>query len=336
MKILRVFREGDVTDTHPALTKELKRRYDYTEVSFSDDMEDEERAEVIRNYDVLLTSWGSPKVPDCLAENPGNLKYLCNIVGGMRGWISETLVNSPYLQVSNWGDAPGFGIAEGAFALLMTMLKEIPVYINHAKEGNFGMPQRSRQGTLYGTNVGIYGVGAIGKRFIDMLRPFGSHIYAFDPFVETMPEGVIRVKSLDELCNQSQILVIHAPLTDDTRGSITKEHLASLPDGGIVINTARGAILDQDALLEELRSGRLRAGLDVMVPEGQDMPERDDPIRHAENVVFTAHHVGGAPWNDNPEKLNLAEEICLRNLEHFHNNEPLEFKMTPERYKRST
>ncbi len=336
MKILRVFREGDANDAHPALTKELKRRYDYTELSFPDSMTEEERAEVIQEYDVLLTSWGSPRVPDCLAEEPGNLKYLCNIVGGMRHWISETLVNSPYLQVSNWGDAPGFGIAEGAFALMMTMLKEIPVYINHAKSGAFGMPERSRQGTLYGTNVGIYGVGAIGRRFIEMLRPFEAKIYAYDPFVETMPEGVTRTENLDELCNQSQILVIHAPLTEDTRGSITKDHLASLPDGGIVINTARGAILDQDALLEELRSGRLRAGLDVMVPEGQDMPESGDPIRQAENVVFTAHHVGGCPWNHNVEKLDIAEEICLRNLEHFRNNEPLEFQMTPERYKRST
>lgn len=336
MKIIQAFSESKPEDSHPQLTKQLKKNYDYTEVTFSDSSTEEEKASVIRNYDVLLTSWNSPVVPSCLAEEPGNLRYICNITGEMRRYVCEELVASPHLQITTWGDAPSYPVAEGAFALLMTMLKEIPMYINHAKNGGFGMPEGSRQGTLYRMPVGIYGVGAIGRRFIEMLRPFGAEVYAYDPFVPQMPNGVRKVDSLEELCRRSKILVVHAPLTEETKGSITKEYLALLPDGGIVINTARGGVFDQDALLTEVRSGRLRAGLDVMVPAGQDMPDADDPIRSAENVVFTAHHVGMAPWGKDADQLEPMHEICLRNLDHFRSGEALEFVMTPERYRRST
>ncbi len=232
-----------------------------------------EYAKVIRDYDVFLTKWHSPHIPTELANDPGKLRYICNITGELSKWINNEIIESPYITVTNWGDAPAFWVAEGAFALLMAVLKDIP-------------------------------------------------------------DGVTMVDSLEALFGFSQILVIHAALTEATRGSVTKELLAMLPDGGIVINTSRSQIVDHQALREELLSGRLRAGLDVT--GDRDMPDLDDPIRQLDNVIFTGHHIYLGDWCKNPDALDFASVNCLENLARFQKGEPLKFVMTPERYRLST
>ena len=316
------------------LMRAIKEKYDYEEVVFPPEMDEEEKAEIIRQYDVLLTCWQSPHVPNSLAENPGNLKYICNITGEMRRWIDPELVASPKLVVTNWGDAPAYGVAEGAFALLMATLKEIPVFVRSARENGFGIPEGIRLGSLYGTKIGIFGMGVIGRKFVEFLRPFEPRIYAYDPFVTQMPEGVTRMDTLEELFDVAQIMVIHAGLTEQTRGIVTGDLLSRLPDGGIIINTARGAIIEREALEKEILSGRLRGGLDVLAPK--DMPEVDSPLRTSENCVLSAHHISGTYWGVDPEMLTFTDRNCLDNLARFEAGEPLKFVMTPERYALST
>lgn len=316
------------------LMKAIHEKYDCDEVVLPENYTEEEYAELIRKYDVLLTMWSSPHVPNELANNPGNLKYICNITGEMTKWIDAEIINSPYLTVTNWGDAPAFGIAEGAFALLMAVMKDIPLHIRSTHNNNTIHPEGDRQATLYNKRIGIYGMGVIGKKFVEFLKPFQPIIYAFDPFAKDIPEGVTMVDSLDALFDIAQIMVIHAGLTDATRGSVTKELLAKLPDGGIVINTARGQIIDWEAMRQELLSNRLRAGLDVVTAE--NMPDVDDPVRFLDNVIFTAHHVGSKSWAIDPTELDITSKNCLDNLERYAKGEPLRFIMTPERYSRST
>lgn len=325
--------------TNDPLIKEIRKRYGLDEVVLEKNYDPAEYAALLRNYDVILTSWGAPAIPDELAANPGNLKYLCHITGEMRGQISEALVNSPYLTVTNWGDAPAYGVAEGAFALLMTMVKDLPLHIKNAAANNLATMAENRQTTLYKRKIGIYGMGVIAKRFIEFLRPFCPIIYGYDPYAKDIPEGVIMVDSLEELFGNAQIMVIHAAWTKETEGSVTKELLAMLPDGGIIINTARGQIIDWPALRAEILSNRLRAGLDVVADPGNiydGMPRADDPVRLCDNVIFTAHHASYGDWCVDPEELNFADLNCLENLEQFSKGEPLKFVMTPARYALST
>ena len=330
----RELREKLAYSENSPLIREIKARYDYTDVVFGPEMTEEEKAAIIREYDVVMTMWCSPRIPDCLAENPGKLKYICNITGEMTKWISYELVASPNLVVTNWGDAPAYDVAEGAFALLMSVLRDIPVFLRGAREKHFGAPTGVRTGSLLNTRVGIFGMGVIGRKFVEFLRPFQPRIYAYDPYVSRMPEGVMAVDSLEELCSTAKILVIHAGLTDRTRGVISGDLLARLPDGGVLINTARGAIVDQQALERELVSGRLRAGLDVMYPS--DMPPEDSPLRNLDNCILTAHAIGTITWGRSPEDLDMASRNCLDNLERFAAGAELNFIMTPERYQRST
>lgn len=340
MKILKLYaKEADryiSYGTESPLMKEIKSLYDCDEVVLQEGCPEHEYADMIREYDILLTMWNSPHVPNELADRPGKLRYICNITGEVARWIDKEIIESPYITVTNWGNAPAFGIAEGALALLLAVMKNIPSYIKAAREewSEDDIPYAATQASLYQKRIGIYGIGAIGSKFIELLKPFEPIIYGYDPFAAVIPEKVTMVNSLEELFDMSQIVVIHAGLNDATRGSVTGELLAKLPDGGIIINTARGQIVDYEALKAELMSGRLRAGLD-MVTE-RNMPKQEDPIRMLDNVILSSHHIGVGKWGVDPEALDIAAVNCLDNLARYSRGEELKFVISPSKYKIST
>jgi phosphoglycerate dehydrogenase-like enzyme len=222
-------------------------------------------------------------------------------------------------------------------ALLMSVMKNIrPLgkLIESGYWGAGGLPFTS----LNKLRVGIYGMGAIGRKFVEYIMPYKPALSGFDPYVgdDNWPASVQRVAKLEALFEGIDCLVIHAGLSDETRRTVTAELLSKLPDGGIVINTARGGIIDQSALMEALRAGRLRAGLDVLdSPEAGDMLLLNDPARTYPNLVLTCHHVGSGTWPQ-AEKLELYHEIALDNIRRFIAGEPLMFVMDLDRFYRST
>jgi len=338
VKILKTYKSEDdkyiAYGTNSPLLREIRKNYDLDEVVLGPDYNESEYAELIRQYDVLLTMWRSPHVPNELTKNPGKLKLVCNITGTVRGWIDEDIALCPDITLTNWGDAPAYGVAEGALALLLSIMKDIPLSIEHAQNNGMAAHPDRKPTSLYKLPVGIYGMGAIARKFVDMLRPFMPELYAFDPYVNEMPEGVTKVKTLEELFTVSRAVVIHAGLSPETKGSVTKELLALLPDGAIIVNTARGAIIDTEALIAELETGRLRAGLDVLSPN--DWPDENAPIRQMKNVIMTGHFIANPIWGVDPEKLDFTALNCLENLKLFSEGKPLKFVMDPERYRRSS
>ena len=180
----------------------------------------------------------------------------------------------------------------------------------------------------------LQGCGAIGSRFVEMMKPFKPECLVFDPYASDLPEICERVDSLDALFDRSEAVVIWAGLNDDTTGSVTAELLARLPDHGIIINAARGDIIDQDALFAELKSGRLRAGLDVLA--GSDGITADHEARKWPNLILTCHDINAAPWPERPPSLGDGERIALDNLKRFVAGEPLRFVMDEQRYLLST
>lgn len=296
------------------------------------ELTEEARAELIRAHDVLLTIWGSSPVPEQIARNPGRLSYICNISGGIRGWIPLSIIEAG-IPVTNWGDAIAADVAEAAFTLLLASLKELLPQQLAVRSGGWHRHNR-RVGMMYGLSIGIYGMGVIGRKFVDYLRPFECHIHYYDPYLSSTEnlEGCKRHDHLAELAAHCDVLVIHAGLTEETRNSVNAEVLSHLADGSIVINTARGDIIDQDALFAELQAGRLRAGLDVLA--GDDRLAEDHPARLWPNVLFTAHDLFHATWNVPP--LQRYEQVCLDNLHRFQEGKPLLFTFDRDRYLRST
>jgi phosphoglycerate dehydrogenase-like enzyme len=144
---------------------------------------------------------------------------------------------------------------------------------------------------LAGRTIGLVGLGAIGRLVADRARGFSMSVLAFDPFVAIPPEGVDLV-ALDELLVRSDVVSIHCPLTPETRGLIGQRELALMHAEAILVNTARAAVIDEQALLQALRDRHIAgAALDVFWQE----PLADDhPIRGLENVTLTPHVAGAA------------------------------------------
>lgn len=163
--------------------------------------------------------------------------------------------------------------------------------------------------------MGLVGYSAVGRLVGRLLSAFGATVSAYDPYVTDYSDGVHKVDTLDELLAGSQILSLHQRLTPQTRNMIGAAELAKLPEGAIVINTARGGVLDYEALYEALNSGHLAgAGLDVFdtepVPKGSrllDLPQ----------VVATPHIAGCSR-----QVADTAARICAAEVERFLSGKP--------------
>ena len=289
----------------------------------------------IQDAEVLLTDWGSAPVPLAIAKAPGRLRYICCVTGTIRRIIPVEIIEAG-IPVTNWGDATSREVAEAALTLLLATVKNLPGRIRIIREGGWDIPDDFRSGVMELMTVGVYGCGSIARRFIDMLRPLGPKVLVFDPYARSLPEGVTRVNSLEELFSRSDAVAIHAGLTPETTGSVTAKHLAMLRDGGVLINTARGEIVDQDALLREVESGRLRAGIDVLRRRRgspADLPP-EHPARQWDSLILTAHCLSNpSPW---PQTLQAMHRVCLDNLRRYIAGEPLRFAMDRARYELST
>ncbi|MFH1568342.1 MAG: NAD(P)-dependent oxidoreductase [Gemmatimonadota bacterium] len=301
-----------------------------------DRLSDAEAAARLRRCRILITSWGARPVPAELAADPGQLEYVCHLTGQMRDVVPLELVESA-IPVTNWGDAQAAAVAEGAVTLLLAAVKGLRRRIEVVTAGGWQPQADHYSRTLRGLRVGIYGLGFIGRQFVGMLRGFGPELMVYDPFVSELPAGCRRAASLEELFGWSQAVAIHAGLTDQTRGSVSAALLARLPDNAIVINTARGGIVDQEALFAELARGRLLAGLDVL--DGDDRLPADHPARRWPNLILSAHSLSRQyPEDfDNPDReLEPMHLICLDNLRRHLAGQPRRFAMDRERYLLST
>ncbi len=177
-------------------------------------------------------------------------------------------------------------VAEFALTLMLGTIKNLPRLDAAAREGKWTKyPMRE----LGGKTVGIVGFGRIGGRLAELLRGFGVTLLVCDPYV---PEDRIRAAggepaNLDRLLAESDIVSLHLPLTPENRHIIDREAIAGMKDGSYIINTARGGLIDEKALADALRSGKLAgAALDVFETEPLT-PE--EPLLGLENAVFSPH-----------------------------------------------
>ncbi|HEY2601596.1 MAG TPA: NAD(P)-dependent oxidoreductase [Thermoleophilaceae bacterium] len=181
-------------------------------------------------------------------------------------------------------------VAEWIVAAILAMLRDIPA---HVRRQDARAPLQEETDTLGGKTVLSLGHGSIGEAVERLLAPFDVE---FVRVAKHKRDGVHPVDELPELLPRAGVLVILAPLNDETRGLVDAAALAALPDGALVVAASRGGIVDQDALLAELRAGRLRAALDVAEPD--PLPP-DHPLLGEPGVLYTPH-VAGATRQTHP------------------------------------
>ena len=196
------------------------------------------------------------------------------------------------IAVCNAPDGPTISTAEHTVALLLAVAKNIgPAEAALRGTARFDFFRAFTGVELDGLQIGVVGLGRIGRRVAQIVRGLGMRVVAFDPFLDpaaALPAGVELLPTLHALLSTSDVVSLHLPLSAETRQLLDRKRLAQMKPGAILVNAARGGLVDEQALIEALDSGHLwGAGLDVFDPEP---PPPDHPlVRHAARRSHAPH-----------------------------------------------
>lgn len=198
------------------------------------------------------------------------------------------------IPLANNGGTNSIDVAEHTFALILSVYRRLTEMDRNVRnEGWKDIDSGMTTFTIHGKTVGIVGLGHIGKEVAKRLVPFQSDVIYFDPFpVPADVERELQVErvSLGELLERSDIVTLHVPLSDQTRHLIGPEELRCMKSSAILVNTCRGPVVDEDALIKALKSGAIQAaGLDVLKDEPTDPC---NPILQLDNVILSPHIAG--------------------------------------------
>jgi D-3-phosphoglycerate dehydrogenase len=221
-------------------------------------------------------------------------------------------------------NTPGYAdrtVAEHALALLLASTRRLPRLDREVRSGGWGRIQGIE---LTGKRLGVIGFGGIGRRMAELGRGIGMDVVAWTRHPERYPEAGVPLVPLETLLETSQAVSIHVALGPDTEGLIDAAALARLPPGAILVNTARGAVVDEPALVAALASGRLGgAGLDVFATE--PLPP-DHPLATLDRVVLSPHAAYATP-----EASAEIMELAVGNIERYVAGDPRHVVAAPAR-----
>ncbi|MEB8342890.1 hydroxyacid dehydrogenase [Streptomyces endophyticus] len=263
-----------------------------------DDLTAARAKEVLADVEVLVTGWGCPPLDaDVLAAAPA-LKAVVHSAGSVRGHVTDACWERG-IAVSSAAAANALPVAEYTLAMILLhgkhVLERARDFRRERERGDWLLT--SHEVGNYRRTVGILSASLIGRRVIELLRPFDFEVLLHDPYVsdEEAKELGAEPVTLPELFTRSDLLSVHTPLLPTTTGLVSRELLSSMRPGATLINTARGAVVDQDALTDVVRAGRVRAVLDVTDPE---VLPADHPLWNCPNALITPHLAGsqGAEW----------------------------------------
>lgn len=279
------------------------------------------------NPAVLLNGWSSPPLP---AELPPRLRYMCYMTGSVRRLITRAQLERGFL-VTNWGSAISRTVAECALLHTLACLRRTTQWTLAIHRDGGWRDGWEQCGSLFGRRVGLHGFGSVAREFVKLIQPFGCALSVFAPDFDDAKAAdfhATRAASLDALFSDNDVIVEFAPLNPATTGCVTERHLRLIRPGGVFVNTARAAIVDEAALLRVAREGKIQIGLDVFVDE--PLPVASG-FRGLPNVSLTPH-IAGPTLDRFPD----AGAYALRNLRAYLAGQPLEGVVTPAVYDQST
>jgi D-3-phosphoglycerate dehydrogenase / 2-oxoglutarate reductase len=233
------------------------------------------------------------KLPAHLIEQAPRLRVVCRHGVGYDNVDLEALT-ARRIPLTITADANAVPVAEHTLYLMLALANQGPLCDRETRRGQWASLRRTLQRfELEGKRLLIIGFGRIGREVAVRAEAFGMEVVVFDPYVEAAAigrAGYGHTTDLRAVLPEVDVLTVHVPMTRETRGMIGAAELAALPERAIVINTARGGIIDEAALVEALHAGRIAgAGLDVFAEEP---PPPDHPLFALLNVVLTPHAAG--------------------------------------------
>lgn len=246
----------------------------------------------MRDAEIVVTSWGFPTLDRKRLDLCPSLRLVVHSGSSVRFLVTDAVWDAG-LTVTQAGDAMSPAVAEISLAFTMALLRRLPRLDHGLREGRDWFDVRAsatRGREIHGTAIGVIGASRTGRRYIDACRALGAKVRIFDPYVATDDPLSPLLVPLDTVLRESEVIALHAPLTDETRGMLGAAEIDLMRKGALVVNTARSAIMDMDALYAAAEAGRIDVAIDVF--DEEPLPT-EDRWRNLENALLTPH-VGGA------------------------------------------
>ncbi|MCC6177511.1 MAG: glycerate dehydrogenase [Chloroflexi bacterium] len=263
---------------------------------------------------ILLNSRGAVKWPGDLLRQLPKLRFI-TVFGIGTDSIDLVTAKQQGIVVSNIPGKTAPVVAEHAFGLMFATAKRVVFQTEELRAGRWGT--RIDNVYLHGKTLGVVGLGNIGSRMAQLGKAVGMNVIAwtFNPSPERAAKLGVEMVDLDELLRRSDVVSLHVKLTDQSRGLIGARELGLMKPGALLINTGRGPLVDEAALIQALDSGHLGgAGLDVF---SQEPLPADAPILHCKQVVLTPHNA-----DSTPEGIDFLNEGAVENALAFLEGHP--------------
>ncbi|MET7542499.1 hydroxyacid dehydrogenase [Streptomyces sp. NPDC005507] len=272
--------------------------------------------DVLGRADVLLTGWGSPRIDAAVLDRAPRLRAIVHAAGSVKGHVgAEAWARG--ISVTSAADANAEPVAQYTVGLITLAAKRA---FGHAAAYRRGEAEDSTDDPGmggYGRTVGIVGASRIGRLVLRRLVGFGRRLLLSDPTLDASEATALGAELVDQdkLFRESDIVSLHAPLLPSTQGMVDERLLSLLRDGAVVVNTARGALIDTEALTRHCMSGRIGAVLDVTAPE--PLPAGHPLLSLPQ--VFVTPHLAGAMGSE----IRLLGESAVSEVERLANERQL-------------
>ncbi|MFE9059940.1 hydroxyacid dehydrogenase [Streptomyces mutabilis] len=273
-----------------------------------DDLSTPRARSVLADVDLLITGWGCPRLDEEVLRAAPRLRAVVHTAGSVRGHVTEACWERG-IEISSAAAANALPVAEYTLSMILLtgkrVLERARDYRASRERGNW---LRTPRGVgNYRRTVGILSASLIGRRVVELLRPHDVDVLLHDPYVSDADAAELGVElvGLPDLFARCDTVSVHTPLLPSTRGLVGRALIDAMRTDAVLINTSRGAVVDQEALTDAVLAGRVRAVLDVTDPE---VLPPDHPLWDCENALITPHLAGseGNEWRRLAD-LALAE-----------------------------
>lgn len=290
------------------------------------DFDTPEAHAILTQTDILVTGWGAPNIgPDVLRRAP-NLKLIAHAAGTVKYTI-DPAVYAAGITVTHAADANAIPVAEFTLAAIIFANKRVfelrDLYrADHTRRSTWALMDEPIGN--YRRTVGLIGASRIGRRVAKLLEILETDVLVADPYVSKSDPILdsARLVDLETLLRNSDTVSLHAPALPSTRHMMGAQQFGIMRDGATFINTARGMLVDEAAMIAELKTGRINAIIDVTDPE---IPAEDSALFTLPNVFLTPHVAGAG----GTERLRLGEMV-IAEIERFIAGAPLEHAIEPD------
>ncbi len=279
---------------------------------------------ILAQAEVIFSGWGGPRMEAELLDAAPRLRVIFYGAGSIKRIVTDAFWERG-ISITSAFAANAIPVAEYTLSQILFCLKHGWHYALAIKRDR-AFPPRTPVPGAYGSTVGLIALGMVARRVCELLKPFDLKIVAYDPYVSPDAAEALGVElcSLDEVFRRSDVVSLHAPWLRETENMITGEHFAVMKPGASFINTARGAIVHEQEMIDVLRQRPdLQAVLDVTYPEP---PAPGSPLYTLPNVVLTPHIAGSLD-----AECRRMGRYAVEELQRYVAGEPLHWSITKER-----